>query len=95
MAVTFVNRQRLQDQRIAVRARKFDCVGARQRVQRSRRSGAPGLADRPWPCALPAPFIVLACSRLLLAQLAKGEGRKTYVENAMTAFTASGSWSIG
>jgi phosphate transport system permease protein len=40
--------------------------------------GAPRLADRARPRAVPAlPSVVLACSRMLLAQLSKREGGKT------------------
>ena len=48
------HRQRLPDQRVAVRAGQLDRLGARQRVQRSRRSGAPRVADRARPRAVPA-----------------------------------------
>ena len=48
------HRQRVPDQRVAVRARQLDRLGAGQRVQRGGRAGAPGLADRAGPRAVPA-----------------------------------------
>ena len=48
------HRQCLQDQRVAVRARQFDRLVAGERVQRGRRPGASGLADRAGPRALRA-----------------------------------------
>ena len=86
----FRHRQRVSDQCFAVRTGEFHRVGTGQRVQRGGGAGSPRVADRPRPRAVPcSTVIVLACSRLLLAQLAKGRaGRRR-------PFIASGCSSTG
>ena len=74
MAVTFVIGNAYRISAVAVRSRQFDCLGARQRIQRGVRPGASVVADRARPGAVRAHFhrprLVAAAAR------AAGQGRR-------------------
>ena len=77
MAVTFVIGNAYRISAFAVRARQLDRLGARQRVQRGGGAGAPRVADRARPRAVPAHRSSCSPARdMLLAQLAEGGGQE-------------------